>query len=354
MEFAFTFPDYLFLFGLSAIVVSLFTSPVALKLSKRMNLIDYPGSSAHKQHAKPTPLAGGTALFLGLSILFFATGLWKNEHIRIIFLAATIIYAFGLWDDARGLSAIPKLIGQITAATILLMFDVSVQFMESIQFSFIAPEIARILDYGVTLFWLVGVTNSMNMIDSMDGLTIGVSSITFLFFIPVTLSSGQIYLADLSVLLLGLCVGLYYFNITPAKFFLGDSGAQTLGFLVASIAMVYTPQGQEQASSWFVPILLAAIPIFDTTLVVYSRLRKGLPIYKANLDHIYHRLIRLGLDNRRAVLTIHMSSIAISLIAFIALFSTPLIANLIFAGLVLVGLLLIIWFEHGSKNTKIG
>ena len=346
MTFAFTFPENLFYFGLIAIIASLIISPIALKLAYRFNLIDHPGSSAHKQHAKPTALAGGTALYLGLLLLFALFGLWRNEHLRIIFFAATIIYLFGLWDDHKGLSALPKLFGQITATILLITFDVSVQFMESIQLPFVTAEVARLFDYGITLLWLVGVTNAMNMIDSMDGLAIGVSSIAFLFFVPVTLSSGQIYLAELSIILLGLSTGLYYFNITPAKFFLGDSGAQTLGFLVGAIAMIYTPQGQEQASSWFVPILLAGIPIFDTTLVVYSRLRRGSPIYRANLDHIYHRLISFGLDSRRSVLAVHLASILTSLLAFIALFSEPIVANAIFTAIIFSGLGLIIWLEH--------
>ncbi len=349
MSVAFSLPENIFVFGLASILVTLLVSPGAIWLVRQWGLIDHPGSSEHKQHANPTPLAGGTALVISLMVLTGLLGLWRLAHVPVIMAAALVVYLFGLWDDARGLKALPKLVGQVLASVLLLYADVSVQFMEAIRLPFLSFEVARWMDYGITLFWLVGVTNAMNMIDSMDGLAIGLSGIAFLFFVPVTLASGQAYLAEFSVVMLGVCAGLYYFNITPARMFLGDSGAQTLGFIVAGMAMIYTPSGLAQASSWFVPILLAALPIFDTTLVVYSRLRRRQPFYRAHLDHIYHRLVALGLDSRRAVLTVHLASLMISLLAFIALLSPPLLANLIFGLVVLGGAILIMWFEHHDR-----
>ncbi len=350
MSVAFNLPENIFSFGLVAVLVSVLFSPLAIWAVRRWGLIDHPGSSEHKQHASPTPLAGGTALVISLAVLTLVLGLWRLQHVPVIFGAALIVYLFGMWDDARGLKAMPKLVGQLTASILLMSADVSVQFMESIRLPFLSPEFARLLDYGITLFWLVGVTNAMNMIDSMDGLAIGLSGIAFLFFVPVTLASGQAYLTELSILMLGVCVGLYYYNLTPARMFLGDSGAQTLGFIVASVAMIYAPAGLEPTSSWFVPILLVALPIFDTTLVVYSRLRRKQPFYRAHLDHIYHRLIDIGLDSRRAVFTVHLASIIISLLAFIALLNPPLIANAIFALVLLAGLALILWFDQKKQD----
>jgi UDP-GlcNAc:undecaprenyl-phosphate GlcNAc-1-phosphate transferase len=175
----------------------------------------------------------------------------------------------------------------------------------------------------------------MNMVDSMDGLAVGLCGITFLFFLPVTLAAGQVPLTAISVILLGICMGLYFYNITPARLFLGDSGAQALGFLVASIAMAYTPVGLPPTTSWFVPILLLAIPIFDTTLVTVSRLRRKVPFYKANRDHTYHRLVALGLSPLRAVMAIHLIAILIDCLAFAALSLSPLKANILF-GMILL------------------
>jgi UDP-GlcNAc:undecaprenyl-phosphate GlcNAc-1-phosphate transferase len=147
------------------------------------------------------------------------------------------------------------------------------------------------------------------------------------------------------VILLGTCTGLYIFNITPARLFLGDSGAQVLGFMVAAIAMAYAPVGLPPVTSWFVPILLLSIPIFDTTLVTFSRLRRKLPVYKANRDHTYHRLVALGMSPARAVMFIHLAAILIDCLAFVALSLSPLAANIIFGGVLLVGVAAISWLE---------
>jgi UDP-GlcNAc:undecaprenyl-phosphate GlcNAc-1-phosphate transferase len=125
-----------------------------------------------------------------------------------------------------------------------------------------------------------------NLVDSMDGLAIGLAAIASAFFMLVTVDAGQESLAYLSAILLGSAVGASYFNIMPARSFLGDAGSQFLGFLLAALAIAYTPPGLPQPSSWFVPILLLAVPIFDTTLVVISRMRQGISIYKADRPHL--------------------------------------------------------------------
>jgi UDP-GlcNAc:undecaprenyl-phosphate GlcNAc-1-phosphate transferase len=263
-----------------------------------------------------------------------------------LIIATVVIYLFGLLDDLRGITALPKLIGQILASVILITSNISVHFVESLALPFLSPGIVAWLDISLTLFWLTGVTNAMNMIDSMDGIAIGLSGITFLFFILITSLSGQIYLTEVSIILLGITVGLYFYNVTPARLFLGDSGSQALGFLIAAIAMEYAPVGLDPFSTWFVPILLVGMPIFDTSLVVYSRMRGGLPIYKANLDHTYHRLVSFGLDERRAVLAIHMIAILLNLVAFVTFILTPVVANFIFGIILITGIVAIILLEQ--------
>jgi UDP-GlcNAc:undecaprenyl-phosphate GlcNAc-1-phosphate transferase len=339
------FPHNFFLYTLLAIIVTLFLAPISIYLANRFGLMDIPGKSAHKLHARPTALAGGTALYFSLIILVTVFGLWRDQFVRILVLSAGVIYLFGLWDDARGLSALPKLVGQTLAGILLIASGFSVHFIESLQLSFLPSVVTAWLDMGFTLFWLIGVTNAMNMVDSMDGLAVGLSGIAFLFFLPVTLASGQVNLTTISVILLGTCTGLYIFNITPARLFLGDSGAQVLGFMVAAIAMAYAPVGLPPVTSWFVPILLLSIPIFDTTLVTVSRLRRKQPVYKANRDHTYHRLVALGMSPVRAVMVIHLVAILIDCLAFVALSLSPLAANIIFGGILLAGVAAISWLE---------
>ncbi len=351
------FPQQFFLYALLALLFSLALSPVIAALARRVGLIDVPGRAPHKQHQEPTPLAGGTVLMLGVIVLSSVFGLWREAPVRSIVFSSILIYLFGLLDDARGLSAFPKLFGQLVAGLWLISSGFSVHFIESIAGSVLSKPVTAWLDLGLTLFWLVGVTNAMNMIDSMDGLAAGLSAITFLFLLPVTLASNQVALTALSVILLGICIGLYYNNVTPARLFLGDSGAQTLGFLAASIAMVYAPSGLHPAVSWFVPILLVAIPIFDTTLVTVSRLRRGAPIYRAGRDHLYHRLVQFGMSPGRAVITIHVVAILVDCLAFVALILSPLAANLVFVGVLAIGGIALIGLERAfrlelSEKTK--
>ena len=183
------------------------------------------------------------------------------------------------------------------------------------------------------------------MVDSMDGLAIGLAAIASAFFMLVTVDASQTPLSLLSAIILGSSIGLFYFNTLPAHTFLGDSGAQMLGFLLAALGIAYTPPGLPQPSSWFVPILLLSVPIFDTTLVVISRLKQRKAVYQAGLDHTYHRLVKLGLPSSRAVLTMHLFAIVSGCLAFMALPLPPLWANVIFAAALLIGLSLLLWLE---------
>jgi UDP-GlcNAc:undecaprenyl-phosphate GlcNAc-1-phosphate transferase len=179
----------------------------------------------------------------------------------------------------------------------------------------------------------------------MDGLTVGLTAIASAFFMLVTVDARQPPLSLLSAIILGSSIGLLYFNTLPAHTFLGDSGAQFLGFILAALAIAYNPRGLPQPSSWFVPILLLSVPIFDTTLVVISRLQHRKAVYRAGLDHTYHRLVNLGLPSSRAVLTMHLFAIVSGCLAFIALPLHPLWANAIFFTAVLIGLLILFWLN---------
>lgn len=346
MTTEFPFPSNIFLYSLLAIACSLTLTPFSIMLTRRFGLIDRPRKFTHKVHATPTPLAGGTVLILSLVLIYSLLGLWRGKFFLALIIGTAIIYLFGLFDDVRGLSALPKLTGQVLASFVLIFSNISVHFVESVSLPFLSPGMVAVFDNALTLFWLIGVTNAMNMIDSMDGIAVGVSGIAFLFFVLVTSLSGQTYLTEISIMLLGITVGIYFYNVTPARLFLGDSGSQAFGFLVAAIAMEYAPVGLSPISSWFVPILLVGMPIFDTTLVVYSRFRQGLPIYKANLDHTYHRLVAFGLDERRAVLTIHLTAILLSLVAFVTFYLPPLIANIVFGMILFLGVLTILYLDR--------
>ena len=340
----------LFKATLGGLIVAVVLSPLAIWLAKRMGLLDIPGSQAHKQHLRPTPLAGGIVLILGLVILAPVFRLF-NKDITPVLIALVIIFIFGLWDDAKGLGAPLKLTGQIIASILLIASDVSVHFLEGLSIPHLSGNLLMVLDWAVTIFWFIGITNAFNLIDSMDGLAVGTAGIAFTFFMIMGLVAQQTYLAIFSACLVGICIGLYAFNTSPARLFLGDSGAQMLGFTLAAVGMIYTPHDLPQASSWFVPILVLGVPIFDTTMVVASRIIHHRPVFHADRTHTYHQLVALGLDPHRAVLLIHLATLVLSFVAFIALSLSPLEATLTFAGVLLSGLIILIFLA--SKNPQI-
>jgi len=341
----------LFKASLGGIIVAVVFSPLAIWIAKKFRLLDIPGSQAHKKHARPTPLAGGIALILSMVVLVPVFHL-NNKDITPLLIALVIIFIFGLWDDARGLGAPLKLTGQILASILLIASDVSVHFLEGLSIPHLSGNTLMVLDWVVTIFWFIGITNAFNLIDSMDGLAVGTAGIAFTFFMIMGLVAQQTYLAIFSACLVGICIGLYAFNISPARLFLGDSGAQMLGFTLAAVGMIYTPNGLPQASSWFVPILVLGVPIFDTTLVVASRLIHHRPVFRADCSHTYHQLVALGLDPIRAVLVIQLATLVLSFVAFIALSLPPLEATLTFFGMVLAGVIIIIFLVRKDPQTE--
>ena len=332
----------LFKASLGGIIVAVVLSPLAVWIAKRVGLLDIPGSQAHKQHSRPTPLAGGIALVLSMVVLVPIFHLFNKDIIPLL-IALVIIFVFGLWDDAKGLGAPLKLTGQILASILLIASDVSVHFLEGLSIPYLSGNLLIVLDWAVTIFWFIGITNAFNLIDSMDGLAIGTAGIAFAFFTIMGLVAQQTHLAIFSACLVGICIGLYVFNVSPARLFLGDSGAQMLGFTLAAVGMIYTPHDLPQASSWFVPILVLGVPIFDTSLVVASRIIHHRPVFHADRTHTYHQLVTLGLDPYRAVLVIHLATLVLSFVAFIALSLPPLEATLTFGGVVLLGGLILIF-----------
>jgi UDP-GlcNAc:undecaprenyl-phosphate GlcNAc-1-phosphate transferase len=320
---------------------------IGIWAARRAGLIDIPGATPHKRHAAPTPLAGGITFALCLVILFFATGLWRERQILIVPIGGLIIFCFGLWDDKRSLSVPIKLLGQILGAVVVMSLGINIGILES-PFDIlknINPMLLVWADRLLTLLWIVGVTNAFNLVDSMDGLAVGLSSFAFAFFMLASYGSQQFIISYFLAILLGISLGLVFYNSPPAKLFLGDSGAQTFGFILATMSILYNPLGAYQSSTWFIPILLLGVPIFDTCLVVFSRLRRHIPFYKAGNDHTYHRLVNLGMDSNHAVLAINFSALILNCLAFTAMTMKPLFANLLFLACLLMGLMILIFFE---------
>lgn len=306
-------------------------------MGPKLGLMDLPHSAPHKRHEEATPTVGGPVIAIALTAAYSLLRVPLGHQGRTILLAAMLMLILGLLDDRYGLRAYQKLLGQLVVACILLLMGIQVQITR-----------IPILDVTLSLLWFVGIINAFNFVDSMDGLALGLAAVASAFFMLVAIDSGQPWLAQVAAGLLGACIGIYPFNAMPARLFLGDSGAQLLGCLLAAMGVAYVPGGAglPQAVSWFTPILVLGVPIFDTALVVTSRLRRRAPLFKANRDHSYHRLLALGLDPTRSVLAMHLAAIVLGLIAFIALDATVLLANALFAVIALFGIGAILVLDH--------
>lgn len=334
---------------LIGIGLTFITAKIGVWFARRTGLMDVPGKLPHKQHAESVALAGGLALFPALVIgfLIFRSDLGELWH---LLLPGGIIFITGLLDDYRPLPYAAKLAGQFIAAGLLIASGFQVTFIKP-DFLPLAPVILRVLNIFVTLLWLAGTCNAFNFVDSMDGLATGTAAVIGTFLAVASLFSGQPSLARLMGLLVGICLVLYYLNLSPALLFLGDSGALTIGFLLAAGAMIFVPRGFSQASSWFVPVMILGVPLFDMGLVIFSRLRHARPIHQADRGHTYHRLVRLGFAPNRAIAFLHLVSVILGGISFIAMQYQPLVANAIFVATLILAFVVILYLDHPARWT---
>ncbi|MGK7905043.1 MAG: MraY family glycosyltransferase [Hormoscilla sp.] len=269
---------------------------LARSAANNLHWLDKP--SPRKSHAKSIPLLGGLAIygsFLASLLIFYRPWL-LSEGLSLI-IGATLIAGVGLYDDLQGLNPLPKLLGQIVAAFAIILSGLMV-------------DISGIywLDIAITMFWIVGICNAMNLLDNMDGVSAGVAAIACLFFGAIGLHQGQIGVAIVSAALSGATLGFLRFNWHPATIFMGDAGSLLLGFILAALGlMVGFPTNLEHSA--IMPIFILAIPIFDTTLVTISRLRRGLRITDGGKDHTSHRLVKLGLSIRKTAATIYLAAL---------------------------------------------
>ena len=336
---------------LGSLTVALSLAFISIRLAPRLKLIDHPGTADHKLHKRPMPLTGGLVLVLTITaILFLAPGEIDRDILSVV-AASWIILTFGLWDDYYNLPPWGKLLGQLLAAILLISLDVKVRIFTSPEF-ILGSETAlgEGLNIVTTLVWMIVLTNAFNLIDSMDGLAVGLGALATLFFLIITLSVNQLELVHFCTIVVGTLAGIFFYNSHPARLFLGDSGAQSIGFYLGAIAILYTPVGGSQLSSWFVPILIFAIPLFDLFLVVISRMRRGKKIHKASRDHTYHRLAALGMPIERSVLLMHGSSLILSLVGYLCLNLNYVMANTIFLVVLLLGLLTFLYLEKNYQH----
>src|SRR5512146_1369395 len=260
----------------SALLFVVGATPATRWLAIRLGFMDQP--SARKVHTTPMPRFGGIAMYAAVVIaLIVFEDRFRIDQLVSILLGATWVSLLGGWDDRWGLRPALKFGGQIVAAIILIIAGVQVNFLPW-------PW----LNWLVTIVWVVGLTNAINFLDNMDGLSGGLSAIAAAFFLLMAVQSGQFLVGGLSAALLGACVGFLVYNFNPASIFMGDTGALFLGFMLAALGIKLRFPANSDSITWMVPVLVLGIPIFDTTLVTISRIRRGLPPVTRGLAHTAH------------------------------------------------------------------
>jgi UDP-GlcNAc:undecaprenyl-phosphate GlcNAc-1-phosphate transferase len=327
-------PADLVAFAVALCASLLLTIPIR-HLALRYGMVDKPGP--RKVHVKPIPLLGGIAIYLGfvLAVLLFRRS-GPIEQIIGILAGATLVAVVGFLDDGGLLHHQVKLfVGMPVAALILLVSGIRAQLFSG----FIPGAAGQLLDIAFTILWVVGFTASFSILDHMDGLCAGISAIAAAFFTLTAIYSGQTMVRVLAAAVLGAALGFLRWNFNPAKIFMGDGGAMFLGFLMATLGLKIRPEGIQFPVTWFVPLLILGVPVFDTTLISISRSRRGLlPFTSPGKDHTAHRLSNLGLGHRGAVLVLYGFAIVSGLFSLAVSRVSPELSFAIVGLLALAGL----------------
>ena len=300
---------------LAAALVSLISTPVVRSLAFRMGAVDVP-RDARRMHDHPIPRLGGLAIFFGfiLSVLVF---LPLTPELRGMLLGAVVIVILGIIDDIFALPAMPKFIVQIFAALIAVLHGNCIQFLSNPNIFSGEPfwELGW-LSFPLTVLWIVGITNAVNLIDGLDGLACGVSTISSMTMLVIALIVAEPDVAILMAALAGACIGFLPYNLNPAKIFMGDTGATFLGYVLAVVSI----QGLFKfyaIISFAVPFLMLGLPIFDTCFAILRRVSHGQSPMKPDRGHIHHRLIDMGFTQKQAVAVLYVISAILGLSAVV-------------------------------------
>lgn len=299
---------------LGAATLTLIFTPLMKRLALRYGAVDAP--NARKVHRAVMPRWGGVSICLAFLValacgLFFVEG-YKSNVIWGIVLGAIVVTIVGALDDRYDLAPRWKLLGQFVAAGIVVSFGVKVEW---INLPFGYDTSLSWLTIPLTLLWIVGVTNAINLIDGLDGLAAGVCAIATGTILCLALMMGNVTVALLSVVLLGSILSFLVFNFHPAKIFMGDSGALFLGFCLATLSVL----GFKQATlvSFVVPLFILGVPLTDTFFAIVRRIHNKKPISVADKNHLHHCLLALGLSHRNSVLVVYAIALAFALSAIL-------------------------------------
>lgn len=342
-----------------ALIVAFFATPIARKIAYDSGAVNVPKDS-RRVHKKPMALMGGLAILMGFLIAIVYSFSTRNHRLFLQYLTkpktvglligTIIIVVLGIIDDIKPLRArikfpVQLLAAIITVATGTRITAISKPFQATVA---VHPSMMYILGdifaFALSVFWIVGITNAINLIDGLDGLAAGVSGIASLSLYIVAVVRKQDDIAIIAVSLVGAIVGFLPYNFNPAKIFMGDTGSTFLGFILAVLSIEGTMKSVT-ALALAIPILVLGLPIFDTAFAILRRIMNGRPIGEADRGHIHHRLLDMGLSHRMAVIILYIVSGALGMVS-IALVDKGLLPSLILL------IILAVFGVGGAKNLR--
>ena len=337
----------------SAFLAVIFT-PLVIKLARKIKAIDRPGARA--VHTKPIPRIGGVAIFISamsliILILFLNNTLgdaFRNMKLQLLalFCSSTFIFFIGLYDDLKGLPARFKFLAELLAAAALCLVGIRISlisFTEQWTLNF------GWLSYPITIFWIVGITNAVNLSDGLDGLAAGISAVTCGVIAILAIHSGSVVMTLFMLALLGSLSGFIFFNFNPAKIFMGDCGSLFLGFMIASSSILCSMK-YSTLVALALPILTLGIPIFDTLFSMLRRFLERRSIFSPDRSHFHHRLVDLGLKQRHVVITIYIITLLFAGLGMFMMVTQDIKTIVIFFCILL--LLFLVFHVAGSVRLR--
>lgn len=340
--------NLLMVFAIACIATAILT-PFSIRLAYKVGAIDVP-KDERRAHAKPMPRIGGLAFIAGFFISTLVIFLFceVDRTVNLVdvnligfYVGAIIIVIVGLLDDMKvskkGLKPMTKLMGQLLAAICVVLSGIRIGYIEIPFLSMYG--LTEMLSIIITIGWIVGVTNAINLIDGLDGLASGVSAIAVLSLLVIfALNGAAIIPVILATALLGSLLGFLPYNFSPAKTFMGDVGSNFLGYTLATVSMLGMAKTYT-VMAIILPIIILALPIFDTLFAIGRRVLSGKSIMEADRGHLHHRLIDLGLSQRQAVFVLYSIAAILGVFA-IVLMKGPIWKVIAFAGILCILVLL--------------
>ncbi|HHV64172.1 MAG TPA: undecaprenyl/decaprenyl-phosphate alpha-N-acetylglucosaminyl 1-phosphate transferase [Peptococcaceae bacterium] len=322
---------YLIIFILAAVLAMLLT-PLAIILAGKWGIIDYPGD--RRIHTFPIPRLGGAAIFLAFWLTIFLL-IDFDQMILGLFLGSSIIFLVGMVDDIKGLRPLVKLLWQLVAAIVPLFFGLAV---EQVTLPILGEiYLGMAIGYAFAVIWIVGVVNTVNISDGLDGLAAGICFIAALILCWSALRIDQVIPAYLLLALAGVALGFLFYNYHPAKIFMGDSGSMFLGYILGAVSIWGLLKTATILGLVF-PLLVLGMPITDVLFAIIRRSWKGLSIARADRGHLHHRLLDAGFSQKQAVLILYAISLCFGLAAILSVYGywlVSLILILLNTGLIL-------------------